>query len=82
MLDDLVAIIAIPFIVAGLAFVLPGKWAGRLALLAPVGVLVLVAPLWPRVMDGASAIVPLPWMPGLFSAKRTCGLGRRARRFE
>lgn len=68
MTGSLIAIIGVPFVVAALAATMPGRWAGRLALLAPIAVLAMAAPLWPRVMDGSTtAIVPMAGLPGLFS---------------
>jgi hypothetical protein len=45
----LALIIGAPFLVAVLVLLVPRAWAGRLALMAPLAVLVLAVPLWPEV---------------------------------
>lgn len=61
----LVAIVAIPFGVALLALLLPARWAGRLALVAPAAVLTVGVPLWAESTAGGVRVVPIEWFPTL-----------------
>lgn len=61
----LVSIIAIPFAVAAAALLLPARWAGRLALVAPAAVLALALPLWQGLVGDAPTVYAIPWFPSL-----------------
>ena len=65
MLTTLALIIGMPFALSALALLLPGRWAGRLALLAPAAVLGLALPLWGRVAGGEVLLFGVPWFPSL-----------------
>lgn len=76
-LTTLVLIIAVPFAVAVLALLLPWRWAGRVALVAPATVLALALPHWPDVARGAVHLVPVEWFPtlGMTASLRVDRLG-------
>ena len=61
----LVSIIAIPFAVAAAALLLPARWAGRLALVAPAAVLALALTLWQGLVGDAPTVYAIPWFPSL-----------------
>ena len=65
MLLTLAVIIGIPFLIGGLALVIPRPWNGWLALLAPATVIALGLPLWMEVGGGGEILVPLSWFPEL-----------------
>jgi multicomponent K+:H+ antiporter subunit A len=71
-LASLALIIGVPFLVAALTLLVARRsleWAGRLALLAPITVIVLGVPLWLQVAAGGLIVFPLEWFPTLgFSA--------------
>lgn len=67
MTETLIAIIGLPFCLALIALVMPLRWVGAVALLAPAGVFAMAVRYWPEVAAGSTQIVPIGGLPDLFS---------------
>ncbi|WP_437492085.1 hydrogen gas-evolving membrane-bound hydrogenase subunit E [Sorangium sp. So ce1014] len=65
MLPTLAWTLAVPFLGAALVLFLSSRWAGRVALLPPALLLVIMLPRWPEVSAGGSTTVPIEWIPSL-----------------